>query len=413
MSDRIAVIGAGVIGILVARKLQRDGREVLLFDPELPATQCSFGNAGCIAVEDAMPHANPETLRQVPHMLVNQLAPLSIRWRDLAHLTPWFLRFTFACRPSQVEKGTKTLAALMIRAKGAWLDEIEYSGLGRFLQKKGIVWIYESSRSYHAEADGRKAMRDFGIDYQDMPAAEACAMVPGLRSDIYGAIFVPGSISVSDPHRLSRAIFDAFVEDGGEFRQQPVSVITEVGGTVLSVSTPEGETAVSGAVIAAGQASRRLTADLGIKAPIVAERGYHVMIKGADARFEMPVGSVDRSVILTPMLDGLRVAGTVEFARQGRPETWPRADEVLAHARELFPELGGEKSSQWMGERPTLPDYLPVIGRAPNTENLYLAFGHQHIGLTLAALTGEIIAALVAGRDTGIDMAALSVARFS
>jgi D-amino-acid dehydrogenase len=412
VSDRIAVIGAGVIGILVARKLQRDGREVLLFDPELPATQCSFGNAGCIAVEDAMPHANPETLRQVPHMLVNQLAPLSVRWRDIVHLLPWFLRFTFACRPSQVEKGTKALAALMIRAKGAWLDEIEYSGLGRFLQEKGIVWIYESSRSYHAEADGRKAMRDFGIDYQDMPAAEACAMVPGLRSDIYGAIFVPGSISVSDPHRLSRAIFDAFVEDGGEFRQQPVSVITEVGGTVLSVSTPEGETAVSGAVIAAGQASRRLTADLGIKAPIVAERGYHVMIKGADARFEMPVGSVDRSVILTPMLDGLRVAGTVEFARRGRPETWERADEVLTHARALFPDLGGEKSSQWMGERPTLPDYLPVIGRATNTENLYLAFGHQHIGLTLAALTGEIIAALVAGRDAGIDMAPLSAARF-
>ncbi len=361
MSDKIAVIGAGVIGILVARRLQRDGREVLLFDPELPAMQCSFGNAGCIAVEDAMPHANPETLRQVPHMLVNQLAPLSVRWRDIVHLLPWFLRFTFACRPSQVEKGTKTLAALMIRAKGAWLDEIEYSGLGRFLREKGIVWIYESSRSYHAEADGRKAMCDFGIDYQDMPAAEACAMVPGLRSDIYGAIFVPGSISVSDPHRLSRAIFDAFVEDGGEFRQQQVSVITEVGGTVLSVSTAEGETAVSGAVIAAGQASRRLTADLGIKAPIVAERGYHVMIKGADARFEMPVGSVDRSVILTPMLDGLRVAGTVEFARQGRPETWPRADEVLAHARELFPELGGEKSSQWMGERPTLPDYKPEV----------------------------------------------------
>ena len=413
MSDKIAVIGAGVIGILVARRLQRDGREVLLFDPELPAMQCSFGNAGCIAVEDALPHANPETLRQVPHMLVNQLAPLSIRWRDLLHLLPWFLRFTFACRPSQVEKGTKTLTALMTLAKGAWLDEIKYGGLGRFLLEKGIVWVYETSHSYHAEADGRKAMLDFGIDFQNMPAGEACAMVPGLRSDIHGAIFVPGSISVSDPHRLSRAIFDAFVQDGGEFRQQPVSVITEIGGTVLSVSTPEGETAVSGAVIAAGQASRRLTADLGIKAPIVAERGYHVMIKGADARFEMPVGSVDRSVILTPMLDGLRVAGTVEFARQGRPETWARADEVLAHARELFPELGGEKSSQWMGERPTLPDYLPVIGRAPNTENLYLAFGHQHIGLTLAALTGEIIAALVAGRDTGIDMAALSAARFS
>lgn len=412
MSDKIAVIGAGVIGILVARKLQRDGREVLLFDPEPPATQCSFGNAGCIAVEDAVPHANPETLSQVPHMLLNQLSPLSIRWRDIVHLLPWFLRFTFACRPSQVVKGTKTLAALMTRAKGAWLDEIEYSGLGRFLQEKGIVWVYESSRSYHAEADERKAMLDFGIDFQEMPAAETCAMVPGLRADIHGACFVPGSINASDPHLLSRAVFDAFIEDGGEFRRQPVSAITEVGGTVLSVSTPEGEVAVSVAVIAAGQASRWLAADLGIKAPIVAERGYHVMINGADARFEMPIGSVDRGVILTPMQDGLRVAGTVEFARQGRPETWTRADEVLAHARALFPHLGGEVSSQWMGERPTLPDYLPIIGRAPNMENLYLAFGHQHIGLTLAALTGEIIAALVAGRDAGVDMAPLSAARF-
>jgi len=412
VSDKIAVIGAGAIGILVARKLQRDGREVLLLDPEPPAMQCSFGSASYISVEDVLPLSNLGTLRQVPHMLLHRLAPLSIRWRDIVYLLPWFLRFTAACRPSQMEKGSRTLAALMARAKGAWLDEIEYSGLRRFLKEKGMFWLYESSRSYRAEADGRKAMRRFGVDFQEMSAAETRGMVPGLRPDIHSACFVLDGVHATDPHRLSRAVFDAFIEDGGEFRQQAVSAVTMAGGKVLSVSTPAGEISVSAAVIAAGQASRRLAGALSIKVPVVADRGYHVMLKGADARFEMPVGSTTRGIILTPMQDGVRVAGTSEFARQGRPETWARADEVLAHARALFPELGGEESSRWMGERPTLPDYLPMIGRAPETENLYLACGHQHIGLTLAAVTGEIIAALVAGRDSGVDMVPLSVERF-
>ncbi len=412
MSDKFAVIGAGVVGILVARKLQRDGRQVLLYDPEPPAMQCSFGNAGYIPIEEALPLSHPGTLMQAPRMLLNPLAPVSIRWPDLAHLMPWFLRFTLACRPKQVELGSKTLAALMRRAKGAWLEEIEHSNLGRFLRQKGVVRVYETARSYRAGSHERQAMRRFGVDFQDLSRVQTRAMLPGLTEQIYGSFFVPGGVHVTDPQKLARAVFDAYIEDGGEFRQQPVSAITRAGGTILSVTSPEGEVSVSGAVIAAGQASRRLAGDMGIAVPMVAERGYHVMLKGAQVGFEMPVASMDRGVILTPMLGGLRIAGTVEFARPGKAETWKRADQVLAHARALFPDLGGEESSRWMGERPTLPDFLPMIGRAPKAVNLYLASGHQHFGLTLAALTGELIAALVAGRDPGMDMAALSTARF-
>lgn len=412
MSDKIAVIGAGVVGILVARKLQRDGRKVLLYDPEPPAMQCSFGNAGYIPVEEALPLAHPSTLLQGPKMLLDAMAPVSIRWPDLAHLIPWFLRFTLACRPAQVERGSQTLAEMMTRAKDAWLEEIEHSDLGRFLREKGVVRVYETAQSYRKGEHEREAMRRFGVDFQALSRVETRAMVPGLTEEIYGSFFVPGGINVTDPQRLARAVFDAFIEDGGEFRQQPISSITRAGGTILSVTSPEGEVPVSGAVIAAGQASRRLAGDMGIKAPIVAERGYHIMLKGADARFEMPIASMDRGVILTPMIDGLRIAGTVEFARAGKPERWKRADQVLAHARALFPDLGGEESSRWMGERPTLPDFMPMIGRAPKTANLYLACGHQHLGLTLSALTGEIIAALVGNRDPGINLTAMSGERF-
>lgn len=412
MGDKIAVIGAGVIGILVARKLQRDGRDVLLFDPQPPAKQCSFGNAGYIPIEEVLPLASLETLKKVPHMLTHPLAPLSIRWLDIVHLMPWFLRFALACRPAQVERGTKTIAALMNRAKGAWLEEISHSDLGRFLREKGMIRLYETAHSYRAGAHERDTMRRHGVEFQDLSRAQTRDMVPGLTDEIYGSDYVPGGAHVNDPHRLARAVFDAFVQDGGEFRQQPISAITKVGGMVLSVTTPEGEVSVSGAVIAAGQASRKLAANVGIKAPIVAERGYHVMLKDAVANFEMPLLSLDRGIILTPMTDGLRIAGTIEFARAGRPETWARADEVLAHGRALFPDLGGEVASRWMGERPSLPDFLPMIGRAPKTTNLYLACGHEHLGLTLAALTGEIIASLVAGRDPGMDLSAMAVGRF-
>lgn len=359
MTDKIAVIGAGVVGIMVARKLQRDGREVLLYDPQPPAMQCSFGNAGYIPVEEVLPLSNPDTLKKAPQMLTQPLAPVSLRWLDLAHLMPWFLRFAVACRPSQVERGTKTIAALMTRAKGAWLEEIDHSELGRFLRQKGVVRVYETAGSYRDAAHERDAMRGFGVEFQDLSRAQTRDLVPGLTNEIYGSFFVPGGAHVTDPQRLSRAVFDAFIQDGGEFRQQPVSSITKAGGMVLSVTTPEGEVPVNGAVIAAGQASRRLAGMVGVKAPIVAERGYHVVLEGADVHFEMPVASMDRAVILTPMTDGLRIAGTVEFARAGKPETWSRADAVLAHGRALFPDMGGEETSRWMGERPTLPDFLP------------------------------------------------------
>lgn len=412
MCEKIAVIGAGVVGTLVARKLQRDGHKVLLLDPESPAMQCSFGHAGYIASEPISPQSSLGTLMQVPNMLLNPLAPLSIRWRDFAHLIPWGMRFIAACRPSQVERGTKALTALLSRSKEAWLEEIEYSGLGRFLKEKGIVYLYESPDSHRSGANDRETMRRFGFNFQELSAAETLALVPGVRSDIYCSDFVPGGAHVTDPHGLCRAVLDAFIEDGGEFKQQPVTAITKDAETVVSVTTPEGEVSVRAAVIAAGQASRRLAGDMGIKVPIIAERGYHVMLEGADVRFNMPVGVLDRGIIITPMRGGLRIAGTAEFAKQGRPETWVRADEVLAHGRAIFPDLGGEESSRWMGERPSLPDYLPMVGRAPKTTNLYVACGHQHLGLSLAALTGEMIAALVAGKDEVAEMAPLSVGRF-
>ena len=412
MSEKIAVIGAGVVGILVARKLQRDGHKVILFDPEPPAMQCSFGHAGYIAIEPIPPQSSFGTLMQVPNMLLNPLAPLSIRWRDFAHLVPWGMRFVAACRPSQVEKGTKTLTALLSRSKEPWLDEIKHSGLGRFLKEKGIAYLYESAESHRSGTNDRETMRRFGLNFQELSASETLALIPGVRPDIYGSDFVPGGAHVTDPHGLCVAVVEAFIEGGGEFKQQPVLSIKKAGATVVAVTTPEGEVPVCSAVIAAGQATKRLAGDMGINVPIIAERGYHVMLEGADVRFNMPVGVLDRGIIITPMRGGLRIAGTAEFAKQGRPETWVRADEVLAHGRAIFPDLGGEESSRWMGERPSLPDYLPMVGRAPKTTNLYVACGHQHLGLSLAALTGEMIAALVAGKDEVAEMAPLSVGRF-
>jgi D-amino-acid dehydrogenase len=413
MPKDIAVIGAGVVGICCARALQREGHRVTLLDPQPPASGASFGNAGHIAIDHIRPLSRPDILAQVPRMLADPLGPLAIRWRDAAHLVPWLARFAVAARPAQVRRGTKALAALMERSGAAWAKAVEGSNLAGLFRFKGALVVYATEAAFAAAGRERAILEAHGVAVETMDGAKARAMAPGLMPGICRATWYPEAAHVVDPFGLATGLAEAFRRDGGRIETAAVTGCERGGEGVRALKTGQGRVAADAVVLAAGLDSRKLAAAFGLSLPLVAERGYHVMLETAGAGFEVPVTWGEYGFVLTPMAAGVRLAGTVELARAAASPSWRRADILVRNARRLFPDLAGAETSRWMGMRPTLPDYLPAIGVSPRDRNVIVACGHQHIGLTTAAATGEIVADLVAGRPPALDLAPFAPGRFA
>ena len=219
-----------------------------------------------------------------------------------------------------------------------------------------------------------------------------------------------------NPLLLSQSIARALVENGAEIRRERAEDFEFADGRVTAVLTSNGRVPASAVVLAAGAHSKSLAARLGERVPLDTERGYHAMIRTPDVSPRRPIMDVERKFVATPMEQGLRMAGTVEFAGLRAPPDWRRARVLLEHGRGMFPglprDIGEERVSLWMGFRPSMPDSLPVVGRTQRYANAFHAFGHGHVGLIGSPMTGRIVADLVAGRAPPIDVTPFSPARF-
>ncbi|WP_161993498.1 NAD(P)/FAD-dependent oxidoreductase [Muricoccus nepalensis] len=408
----IAVIGAGVVGVACARALQRAGLPVLLVDPAPPGSLCSAGNAGHIAIEAVSPLSRPGVLAGVPRMLTSPAGPLTLRARGVPSLLPWMLRFAAASRPSRVRAGTAALAALLGTAAADWRAALDAPDLAPLLRREGAVAVTETPAGLAAARREAAVMSAHGVRVEALEPGEVAELVPALVAPVTGGQFFPDAMHAVNPQRLVRDLGARFAAEGGAVLAQPATGFAREGGRVTALRTAAGETPVAGVVLAAGLASAALAPGLGLALPLTAERGYHAMLPAEAAALPCPVSFAERGFIATPMEHGLRLAGTVELGAGGRAPDWSRADILVRHARDLF---GGapEAASRWTGDRPTLPDYLPAIGRAPGLANAVVATGHQHLGLTLAAVTARIVAALVAGGDPGLDLRPFDPARFA
>ncbi len=407
----VAVIGAGVVGVQVARALQRDGKTVIIIDEKAPAQVCSFGNAGYIAVEEVVSLANISNLLASPKMLMNAMGPLAIRWRDLPSLTPWFLRFAKASL--NFKANSKGLAELSSRAHDAWQRVTDDCKLHDIQQQRGHLRLCETEKAWKKSKHHRELYSEFGVKFHEVSAGEAADIAPGLTSKVHKGVFFSEGSQLLDPELVVNRIAETFQGAGGQIVRAKVQGLTCNADGHYDIQTPLGDIPAKSVVVAAGQGSHHLLSPLGVSVPMVAERGYHMMMEGGAASFDLPVAFDERGFIMTPMSMGLRLAGTIEFALQNTPETWQRADLMETHLRDLFPDFGGKATTKWMGERPTLPDYLPAIGPIDGHPNLYAAYGHQHMGVTLSAVTADILVEQMNGRATGLDMCPYDPNRFS
>ncbi|MDL5597324.1 FAD-dependent oxidoreductase [Bacillus subtilis] len=394
----VAVVGAGVIGVACALQLARQGLRVQVFDPDGVGQGASFGNAGHLATEQVFPIADLSILKRLPGMLLDPMGPLRLDWTYLPRATPWFLRLLLNLRAKPFARTVAGLRALNEASLGAWRRLLQAIERPDLLHKDGSLLVYEQDASRVALQALQARMAGQGVPVESWGAEAVHAAAPQLSEGIRGGLFFPATGHFIDPHLVVVELARAAEVLGVTFHRQRVLDGHRLAGGV-ALRLDDGSLRARQVLLACGAHSAPLTERLtGTRVPLDTERGYHLMLPREQGRLPFAVTSLERRFIMTPMAGGLRLAGTVEFAGLEKPANMPRAWQLHRLSQGLFrDELDTEGASPWMGFRPSLPDSLPIIDRV-GEGHVLLAFGHQHLGLTQAAVTAEYIGQLAQGQ---------------
>lgn len=405
------VVGGGVIGTSIALALQESGLKVLLIDPKMGAGT-SYGNAGHIATEQVFPIADFSILKHLPSMLLDPLGPLRLDWRYMLPLMPWMFRLLSNMRAKPFQHIHQALTLINAAALPAWRVWANKWQLNDLIKINGSVLVAEKQDTAIKLQQHGETLNHIGVSNSWLSAAQLRALEPSLAHNQLGALFYPQTGHVVDLEILLMRLHKQFQALGGQIlNHTSVLKIEQRGFEDVCIESTQGFLHAHNVVIACGAYAKDLVKMVsGVNVPLETERGYHLMLPEEMARFSMPVSSADRRFIMTPMTKGLRLAGTVEYAGLHLPPNMQRARNFVPLANPMLHQsLNTEGCTEWMGFRPTIADSLPVIDKK---NNCYYAFGHQHLGLTQAAITAEAIKAMHFNLPPPIDCAAFSLNRF-
>jgi len=408
---KVGIVGAGIQGISNALFLQKKGFEVTIFDKDAPGSPAaSYGNAGHFSPYACVLMNRPDVLTDVPAMLLSSSGPLALKWNYVPKMIPWFLKFIKNCTTKGMMHTAKNMHQILDLALPAYdelFDEINLDGL---VEKKGIlyVWNDQSLKSRELEI---KVRAELGVDQQVVTPKEIHDLEPHIKPFYHGGVYYQYGRHARNPKRILLKLFDLFLKKGGKFLKINVQDIN-FDGDKPAIKTENQRFIFDKLVIACGAFSKRLTDNLDEKIPLDTERGYHVHFKGCDHLLSRPVIFSNRGFGITPMEQGLRVVGTVEFGGLKNPPSKGRIKNLINNAKYMLDDLP-EHEDEWMGFRPSLPDFLPVIGPSKNHKNVFYSFGHHHLGWTLGPISGKIIAGMIAEENTNLDLKPYSSLRFS
>ena len=416
---RIGVVGAGIIGVNCAAELQALGYQVTLLDRDGIGEGCSKGNAGHFATEQVFPLAEFSLLPQLPKMLLDPLGPVALKPRYIPKAIPWFIKFIANMFASKRQRNKAALQALNKDAIACYEERLQAANASELLIQQGSLLVFENTPLSQVKVHLQHYL-DAGVAVELLDRNQVLALEPNLSEGINYALYFTEVGHTSSPYQVCQAIAEYSQRLGATFKQFEVKSIIHHDDSV-KLSDGQEELSFDRVVIAGGIWSKALLNPLGYKLPIEAERGYSLDLSQEKqlSLLQRPVASAERRFIMTPMSHGLRLAGTVEFAGLEQPANMERADMLFENAKHIVQNIPGYSASdaledqRWMGSRPSLPDSLPVIGQAPKHKNIYFALGHQHLGLTLGAVTSKLIGQIISERATDINISPFSISRFN
>ena len=409
---KVGIIGAGIQGVCNALFLQKKGFQVTLFDREEPGSQtASYGNAGHFSPYASVPVNRPDILADVPSMLLSSTGPLALKWNYVPKMIPWFLKFLKNCNKKNMMHTAKYMHQILDLALPAYdelFEEIDLSGL---VENKGIMYIWndQNLKSRELEINIRN---EIGAEQQLLSKSEIHDLEPNIKNIYHAGVFYKKARHARNPGKIWLKLFENFVKKEGKFIKLNIQDLDfDENKPVLRSETQR--FIFDKLVISCGAFSKKLTDKLHENIPLDTERGYHIHFKGCDHLISRPVVFQNRGFGMTPMEQGLRVVGTVEFGGLDNPISKSRIKNLIDNAKYLLDGLPDHHEDEWLGFRPTLPDYLPVIGPSKNYKNVFYSFGHHHLGWTLGAISGKIISKMISEENTNLDLKPYSSLRFS
>jgi D-amino-acid dehydrogenase len=411
---RVLVVGAGIVGLSVSRALLAQGDSVTLVDRDPTGDKCSFGNAAGIAVTEVVPASVPGVFRHLPGWLLDPLGPLSVRPRHLLHLLPWLLRFSAACRPSETERLCAALSAINGRVYDDLVPMLAATGLSGELRRCGALTVYETDKGLNGDNAEWALKRAHGIETRILSGDEARELEPALGPRVKHAVSMPQWSMVTDPKKIVDGLRRWCVGQGAGLETAAISHIDQdADGSTVAIAEDGRRFSADKLVVAAGAWSARLAKTLGDRAVLESERGYNVTLPNPGLSLDREIIFSERKFVASPLEGGLRIGGAAEFGGLEAKADLRRSWTLAKLALQYLPGLDLSGGVAWAGHRPATPDSIPVIGASPRAANILYAFGHGHLGLTQAATTARLIADMVGGRASVIDMEPYRISRFS
>jgi D-amino-acid dehydrogenase len=412
------VIGAGIVGACIALSLQRAGVQVTLLDAMPPGSLASYGNAGLISVESCIPISLPGMFWQTPRWLLDPDGPLAVRPAYLLRALPWLIKWLQAGGRDRALSASVALHALHRPALSEYRTLLGQDAFDDLIHVNGQlhVWSHDTAKPGRATDADRlvdEMRRTQGILTETLTATQIDAAIPGLAAHVNHGIRFPTHAHTINPKRLVATLTQQLIEAGGELRCERVDRIAPRADGDFDLHRAAGVTVAPCVIVAAGAQTKAMLTTLGVHLPLEFERGYHVEFPRAGVNVSQPFIYKNKAVAVTPMENGLRFAGTVEFAGLDAPADPRRTDALIRIARELFPDICIDDARSWLGFRPSTPDSVPVIDQLPAHGQLFVACGHGHTGMTGAPMTAQLIQHLVTGCAAAIDPTPYRLARFA
>ena len=410
----VTVVGAGIVGACTAVALAKRGIAVSLIERSAPAAGCSFGNAGALSPGSCVPLSVPGQWKKIPGWLIHPDGPLRVSPSAFIGQAPWFLRFLLAGRAQAAKHSAHALSQLMRSTFDNYRKLTAGSNAFELIQRDGSLYLYRSEQELRADAYGWALRQDHGVAFREVDAEYIAAKVPALSRKFKKGVLLPDHGHCINPGGLVQRLVDLAITLGVELIADDVRHIVVSGRRVTRLVCALNEYPVETLVVTAGVDSVSLARQLGIRIPLARERGYHLTFQDPGVDLPMPVMVAGGKFFITPMEMGIRVAGTSEFTAASAPPNAQRIGALMRQAAEALPGLNTATFTQWMGERPSLPDSLPVISPVPGVASAYLAFGHGHLGLSAASTTAYMVAAMICGEvPPPLDPAPFSARRFN
>jgi D-amino-acid dehydrogenase len=411
----VAVLGAGIVGVSTGIAARQRGLSVVVIDRREPGSETSYGNAGIISSGSILPLNKPSLWSALPGYLANTSAALRFDPLWVMRNLDWVARFLANAVPSRTRPRAQALHGLIGASLKLHRDWIVKAGAANRIRETGWLKAWRSDATAAAKQE-QAFLAEFGIASELLDRQAISALEPNILPVYTTGLLHTQTASVDSPGSVTKAYAQMLRGLGGEVRQSDIKAIEPSGeslrGEGWRVVLGDGAISARHVVVALGPWSADILRPLGYRVPLATERGYHQEFTPNPARaLQRPIHDAEGSFLMSPMENGIRVTSGVELTDRDAPSSFAQLDMVVPMARSVV-EFGSAVAEPWRGARPTLPDSLPVIGKAPRHQGLWLAFGNQHIGFTTGPATGDAIAAMIAGDTPNFDASAFAPGRY-